>query len=42
MHRIIFKIDEIRDFFGDTLKDIRKIRVLVIFVSNGLIMRAVC
>jgi len=27
---------------GDNLKDIRKIRVLVIFLSNGLIMRAVC
>ena len=28
--------------FWDNLKDIRKIRVLVIFVSNGLIMKAVC
>jgi len=35
-------MNEIKDFWGDNLKDIRKIRVLVIFVSNGLIMGAVC
>jgi len=28
--------------FGDNLKGIRKIRVLVIFLSNGLTMGAVC
>jgi len=27
---------------GDNLKDIRKIKVQVILVSNGLIMGAVC
>jgi len=29
-------------FWGDNLKNIRKIRVLVKFLSNGLIMEAVC
>jgi len=27
---------------GDNFEDIRKIRVQIIFVFNGLIMRAVC
>jgi len=41
-YRLISLMNEIRDFWGDNLRDIRKIKVLVIFVSNGLIMRAVC
>jgi len=39
---LIFLTNEIRDFGGDNCEDIRKTKVQVIFLPNGLIMGAVC